>query len=225
MFIAKGGGSANKTFLYQQTKALLNTGSLEAFLEANIKTIGTSACPPYHLAIVIGGLSAELNLKTVKLASTKFYDDLPTTGDASGRAFRDIAWEEEILKMTRNLGIGAQFGGKYFCHDVRVIRLPRHGASCPVGIGVSCSADRQVLGKITKDGVFLEKLEEDVSKYLPEIQDDHLSEEVVSIDMNSMTMDELRDRLSKFPSQDATQFDRNHCGCSRYCACQNAGKD
>ena len=199
MFIAKGGGSANKTFLYQQTKALLNTGSLESFLEANIKTIGTSACPPYHLAIVIGGLSAELNLKTVKLASTKFYDDLPTTGDASGRAFRDTAWEEEILKMTRNLGIGAQFGGKYFCHDVRVIRLSRHGASCPVGIGVSCSADRQVLGKITKDGVFLEKLEEDVSKYLPEVKDDDLSDGVVSIDMNSMTMDELRDTLSKYP--------------------------
>jgi fumarate hydratase class I len=199
MFIAKGGGSANKTFLYQQTKALLNTGSLESFLEANIKTIGTSACPPYHLAIVIGGLSAELNLKTVKLASTKFYDDLPTSGDASGRAFRDTAWEEQILKMTRNLGIGAQFGGKYFCHDVRVIRLPRHGASCPVGIGVSCSADRQVLGKVTKDGVFLEKLEEDVSKYLPEIQDGHLSEQVVSIDMNSMSMDELRKKLSKYP--------------------------
>ncbi len=158
MFIAKGGGSANKTFLYQQTKALLNTGSLESFLEANIKTIGTSACPPYHLAIVIGGLSAELNLKTVKLASTKIYDDLPTSGDASGRAFRDTAWEEQILKMTRNLGIGAQFGGKYFCHDVRVIRLPRHGASCPVGIAVSCSADR-----------------------------------------NSMSMDELRKKLSKYP--------------------------
>lgn len=199
MFIAKGGGSANKTFLYQQTKALLNTGSLEAFLEANIKTIGTSACPPYHLAIVVGGLSAELTLKTVKLASTKYYDDLPTSGDASGRAFRDVAWEEEILKMTRNLGIGAQFGGKYFCHDVRVIRLPRHGASCPVGIGVSCSADRQVLGKITKDGVFLEKLEEDVTKYLPEVMDGDLTDEVVSIDMNSMTMDELRDTLSKYP--------------------------
>jgi fumarate hydratase class I len=199
MFIAKGGGSANKTFLYQQTKALLNTGSLEAFLEANIKTIGTSACPPYHLAIVVGGLSAELTLKTVKLASTKYYDDLPTSGDAFGRAFRDLAWEEEILEMTRNLGIGAQFGGKYFCHDVRVIRLPRHGASCPVGIGVSCSADRQVLGKITKDGVFLEKLEEDVTKYLPEVMDGDLTDEVVSIDMNSMTMDELRDTLSKYP--------------------------
>ncbi|KAG7366040.1 Fe-S type hydrolyase, tartrate beta subunit/fumarate domain family protein [Nitzschia inconspicua] len=199
-FIAKGGGSANKTFLYQQTKALLNEGALESFLEKNIKTIGTSACPPYHLAIVIGGLSAELTLKTVKLASTKFYDDLPTEGDAaSGRAFRDTKWEEYILNMTRNLGIGAQFGGKYFCHDVRVIRLPRHGASCPVGMGVSCSADRQVLGKITKDGVFIEKLEEDVSKYLPEVTNDHLSEDVVKINMNELTMDQLREELSKYP--------------------------
>mmetsp|Transcript_32978 Transcript_32978/g.55296 ORF Transcript_32978/g.55296 Transcript_32978/m.55296 type:complete len:573 (-) Transcript_32978:153-1871(-) len=199
-FIAKGGGSANKTFLYQQTKALLNEGALETFLQNNIKTIGTSACPPYHLAIVIGGLSAELTLKTVKLASTKFYDDLPTEGDAaSGRAFRDTKWEEYILNMTRNLGIGAQFGGKYFCHDVRVIRLPRHGASCPVGMGVSCSADRQVLGKITKDGVFIEKLEEDVSKYLPEVTHDDLSEDVVKINMNDMSMDQLRQELSKYP--------------------------
>jgi fumarate hydratase class I len=144
-------------------------------------------------------LSAELTLKTVKLASAKFYDDLPTEGDASGRAFRDKTWEEHILKMTRGMGIGAQFGGKYFCHDVRVIRLPRHGASCPVGIGVSCSADRQVLGKINKDGVFLERLEEDVSKYLPEMTDDALSNDVVPIDMNSMSMDELRDTLSKYP--------------------------
>jgi fumarate hydratase, class I len=200
MFIAKGGGSANKTFLYQQTKALLNEGALESFLEKNIKTIGTSACPPYHLAIVIGGLSAELNLKTVKLASTKYYDDLPTEGDAkTGRAFRDTKWEEYILKMTRNLGIGAQFGGKYFCHDVRVIRLPRHGASCPVGMGVSCSADRQVLGKITKEGVFIEQLEKDVSKYLPEVTEEGLSEDVVKIDMNSMSMDQLRSTLSQFP--------------------------
>ncbi len=200
LFIAKGGGSANKTFLYQQTKALLNTGALESFLEKNIKTIGTSACPPYHLAIVIGGLSAELTLKTVKLASTKYYDDLPTEGDAaSGRAFRDTKWEEYILNMTRNLGIGAQFGGKYFCHDVRVIRLPRHGASCPVGMGVSCSADRQVLGKITKDGVFIEKLEEDVSKYLPDVTSEVLSEDVVKINMNEMTMDELRASLSRYP--------------------------
>mmetsp|Transcript_22317 Transcript_22317/g.66140 ORF Transcript_22317/g.66140 Transcript_22317/m.66140 type:complete len:617 (-) Transcript_22317:210-2060(-) len=199
LFIAKGGGSANKTFLYQQTKALLNTASLEAFLEEKIKTIGTSACPPYHLAVVVGGLTAELTLKTVKLASTKYLDDLPLTGDESGRAFRDVAWEDHILKMTRDLGIGAQFGGKYFCHDVRVVRLPRHGASCPVGIGVSCSADRQVKGKITKEGVFLEKLEEDVGKYLPEVNDEHLSEDVVRIDMNSMSMDELRAELSKYP--------------------------
>ena len=202
LFIAKGGGSANKTFLYQQTKALLNTGSLEAFLEEKIKTIGTSACPPYHLAVVIGGLSAEQNLKTVKLASTKYYDTLPTEGDASGRAFRDVEWEKHILDITRNLGIGAQFGGKYFCHDVRVIRLPRHGASCPVGIGVSCSADRQVKGKITKDGVFIEKLETDVSKYLPEVTDEHLDDspsESISIDLNSMTMTELREALSKYP--------------------------
>ena len=199
MFIAKGGGSANKTFLYQQTKALLNTGSLESFLEEKIKTIGTSACPPYHLAVVIGGLSAELTLKTVKLASTKYLDDLPTTGDASGRAFRDLAWEDYILKMTQNLGIGAQFGGKYFCHDVRVVRLPRHGASCPVGIGVSCSADRQIKAKITEDGVFLEKLEEDVSKYLPEPSDDDLSDHVVKINMDDLTMDELRQELSKHP--------------------------
>jgi fumarate hydratase class I len=199
MFIAKGGGSANKTFLYQQTKALLNTGSLEAFLEEKIKTIGTSACPPYHLAIVIGGLSAELTLKTVKMVSTKYYDDLPTTGDASGRAFRDTAWEKYILKMSQGLGIGAQFGGKYFCHDVRVVRLPRHGASCPVGIGVSCSADRQILGKITKEGVFLEKLEEDVSQYLPEVTNEVLSGDVVAIDMDTMNMTELRAKLSEYP--------------------------
>lgn len=199
LFIAKGGGSANKTFLYQQTKALLNSGSLETFLEEKIKTIGTSACPPYHLAIVIGGLTAELTLKTVKLASTKYLDDLPTTGDETGRAFRDVGWEDYILKMTQGLGIGAQFGGKYFCHDIRVIRLPRHGASCPVGIGVSCSADRQVKGKINENGVFLERLETDVTKYLPEPTDDHLSEQVVQINLNDMTMKELREMLSQHP--------------------------
>jgi fumarate hydratase class I len=202
LFMAKGGGSANKTFLYQQTKALLNDGALETFLRNNIKTIGTSACPPYHLAIVIGGLSAEQNLKTVKLASARFYDDLPTEGDAAtGRAFRDKGWEDYILKMTRKLGIGAQFGGKYFVHDVRVIRLPRHGASCPVGMGVSCSADRQVLGKITKDGIFIEKLEDDVSKYLPEVTDTDLSDDVVKIDLNGLTMEELRTRLSQYPTR------------------------
>ena len=200
MFIAKGGGSANKTFLYQQTKALLNPGALEQFLQDHIKTIGTSACPPYHLAIVIGGLSAELNLKTVKLASTKYYDDLPVSGDAvTGRAFRDVQWEEHILNMTRNLGIGAQFGGKYFCHDVRVVRLPRHGASCPVGIGVSCSADRQVLAKINADGVFLEKLCDDVSPYLPEVTEEAVGNEVVAIDLNALSMTQLRQRLSEFP--------------------------
>jgi fumarate hydratase, class I len=202
LFIAKGGGSANKTFLYQQTKAVLNTGRLEQFLHDQIKTIGTSACPPYHLAIVIGGLSAEMTLKTVKLASTKFYDDLPTTGNLStGHAYRDLQWESHILQMTQQLGIGAQFGGKYFCHDIRVIRLPRHGASCPIGIGVSCSADRQVLGKINKDGIFLEQLCEDVTPYLPDVTESSLNTEmdVVHINMNEMTMTELRSKLSHYP--------------------------
>jgi fumarate hydratase, class I len=200
LFIAKGGGSANKTFLYQQTKAVLNPGSLETFLTEKIKTIGTSACPPYHLAIVVGGLSAELTLKTVKLASCKFYDDLPTSGSAeTGRAFRDRDWEEYVLNITRNLGIGAQFGGKYFCHDVRVIRLPRHGASCPIGIGVSCSADRQVLGKITSDGVFLERLEENVGQYLPDVSPSALSDDVVPINLNELTMEQLRAKLSQYP--------------------------
>lgn len=196
LFIAKGGGSANKTFLYQQTKALLNPKSLMKFLEDNIKTIGTSACPPYHLAIVVGGLSAEMTLKTVKMASTKYYDTLPTSGNEHGRAFRDVALEEEILKLTQEMGIGAQFGGKYFCHDVRVVRLPRHGASCPVGLGVSCSADRQIKGKITEEGIFLERLETDVGKYLPEVQAKDVSTDVVKIDI-SMPMSELRETLSK----------------------------
>jgi len=202
LYIAKGGGSANKTYLYQQTKALLNPKSLMKFLEDNIKTLGTSACPPYHLAIVIGGLSAELTLKTVKMASTKYYDTLPTSGNEHGRAFRDVELEQQVLEMTQKMGIGAQFGGKYFCHDVRVIRLPRHGASCPVGLGVSCSADRQVKGKITKDGIFLEKLETDVGKYLPEVTDEHLAKgvevEVVELNINK-PMSELRAELSKYP--------------------------
>mgnify|MGYP002064270946 CR=1 FL=1 len=160
-FVTKGGGSANKTFLFQKTKAVLNPDSLTAFVDEAIRSLGTAACPPYHLAIVVGGTSAELTLKTVKLASTKYYDGLPTEGNEHGRAFRDLEWEERILEMTRETGIGAQFGGKYFCHDVRVVRLPRHGASCPVGIGVSCSADRQIKAKITGDGVFLEALERD----------------------------------------------------------------
>ena len=198
MFMAKGGGSANKTFLYQQTKALLNPTSLLKFLDAQIRTLGTSACPPYHLAIVIGGLSAEMALKTVKLASAKYLDSLPTSGNQQGRAFRDVELEQVVLKMTQDMGIGAQFGGKYFCHDVRIIRLPRHGASCPVAIGVSCSADRQILGKITKDGVYVEALERDPAKYLPEVDDSKLSSEVIKIDLNR-PMDEIRKTLSQYP--------------------------
>lgn len=168
LYIAKGGGSANKTFLYQETKALLNPDTLKSFCVAKMATLGTSACPPYHLSIVIGGTSAESNLKTVKMASTRYYDQLPTTGNEHGRAFRDVELEKELLQLSREIGIGAQFGGKHFALDVRVIRLPRHGASCPVGIGVSCSADRQAKAKITKDGIFLEKLEKDPGKYIPE---------------------------------------------------------
>jgi fumarate hydratase class I len=200
LFMAKGGGSANKTFLFQQTKALLNAQSLIQFLDREIKNIGTSACPPYHLAIVIGGLSAELTLKTVKLASARYYDDLPTSGNLSGRAFRDLELEAQVLNMCQKMGIGAQFGGKYFCHDVRVIRLPRHGASCPVGIGVSCSADRQVLGKITGDGIFVEQLESDPARFLPEVTDEHLSKdhEVVKIDLNQ-PMHQILKTLTKYP--------------------------
>src|SRR5579864_2743089 len=179
LFIAKGGGSANKSFLYQQTKAVLRGDNLLKFLDEKIKTLGTAACPPYHLAVVIGGTSAELNLKTVKLASCRYLDELPKQGNEHGRAFRDEEFEAKVHALTQANGIGAQFGGKYFCHDVRVIRLPRHGASVPIGIGVSCSADRQILGKITRDGVFLEQLEIDPSKYLPEITDNHLGSEVV----------------------------------------------
>ncbi len=197
-FVAKGGGSANKTFLYQQTKALLNPASLRKFLEEQIKTLGTAACPPYHLAIVIGGTSAETCLKTVKMASTKYYDNLPTAGGKHGQAFRDLELEQEVLKMTQEFGIGAQFGGKYFCHDVRVIRLPRHGASCPVGIGVSCSADRQCLGKITRDGVFLEQLETNPAQYMPDVKSEALDGEVVNIDLNQ-PMDEIRKTLSQYP--------------------------
>lgn len=199
MFIAKGGGSANKTFLYQQSKAVLNRQKLLSFIDSNIRTLGTAACPPYHLAIVIGGLSSEMTLKTVKLASTKYLDNLPTSGNDHGQAFRDIELEQQVLQLTRDTGIGAQFGGKYFCHDVRVVRLPRHGASCPVGIGVSCSADRQALGKITKEGVFLEELERDPSKYLPEVTEDQLLEgEAVKIDLNRPMKDVLA-TLSSFP--------------------------
>ncbi len=197
-FIAKGGGSANKTFLFQETKALLNPTGLMTFMDEKIRTLGTAACPPYHLAVVIGGTSAELTLKTVKLASTKYLDELPTQGGEFGQAFRDLEWEEKIHELTRTMGIGAQFGGKYFCHDVRVIRLPRHGASCPVGIGVSCSADRQAKGKITKDGVFLEELEANPAKYLPEVTEEDLKSEVVAIDLNR-PMAEVLKELSKHP--------------------------
>ena len=224
-FMAKGGGSANKTFLFQQTKArnssaaqfltprnssaaqfadgppppppqaLLNPESLAKFMEEKIATLGTSACPPYHLAIVVGGLSAEMTLKTVKYASARYYDSLPTSGSDGGRAFRDVELEGQIHEMTQKMGIGAQFGGKYFCHDVRVVRLPRHGASCPVAIGVSCSADRQALGKINAEGVWLEELEADPAKYLPEVQEGELSDDVVKVDLNR-PMDEVRAQLS-----------------------------
>ena len=198
LFIAKGGGSANKSFLYQETKALLNPTSLLSFVEANLKTIGTSACPPYHLALVIGGTSAEFTLKTVKLASTKYLDRLPTTGNEQGRAFRDLDMERQVLEIAERIGVGAQFGGKYFAHDARVIRLPRHGASCPVGLGVSCSADRQALAKITRDGVFLEQLEENPAAYLPEVSEDELDGECVKIDLN-LPMPEILAELSRHP--------------------------
>ena len=198
LFVTKGGGSANKTFLYQETKALLNEPALLSFLEEKIRTLGTAACPPYHLAVAIGGLSAELTLKTVKLASCRYLDGLPTSGNERGRAFRDPELEERILEMTRRLGIGAQFGGKYFCHDVRVIRLPRHGASCPVGIGVSCSADRQILARIDAEGIHLEQLETDPARFLPEVDERMLGGEVVEIDLRR-PMDEIRAELSKHP--------------------------
>ena len=198
LFITKGGGSANKTFLYQETKALLNPEKLLEFVAAKIRTLGTSACPPYHLSIVIGGTSAEANLKTVKLASTRYLDGLPTAGSPNGVAFRDLELEAAIWNLTAETGIGAQFGGKYFCHDVRVIRLPRHGASCPVGIGVSCSADRQALGKITSEGVFLEQLETDPAQFIPEVGEDELGEDVVAVDLNR-PMDEIRAQLSQYP--------------------------
>ena len=205
LFMAKGGGSANKSFLYQETKAVLNPERMLAFLDEKLRSLGTAACPPYHLAIVIGGTSAEFALKTAKYASAKYLDELPTTGDAStGRGFRDTELEERVLELTRNFGIGAQFGGKYFCHDVRVVRLPRHGASLPVAIAVSCSADRQALGKITPEGVFLEILERDPARFLPETTEEHLDgapdsvEDVVRIDLNR-PMDEIRAELARYP--------------------------
>jgi len=199
MFIAKGGGSANKSFLYQETKAVLNPASFMNWLDEKLRSIGTAACPPYHLAIVIGGTSAEHTVKTSKLASTHYLDNLPTSGDAAtGHGFRDLELEEEVFKLTQKLGIGAQFGGKYFCHDVRVVRLPRHGASLPIAIAVSCSADRQAKAKITKDGIFLEQLETEPAHFLPETTDEHLNDDVVNIDLNQ-PMAAIRAELSKHP--------------------------
>ena len=199
LYIAKGGGSANKSFLYQETKAVLNPTSFMTWLDEKLRSIGTAACPPYHLAIVIGGTSAEHTVKTAKLASTKYLDSLPTSGDAAtGHGFRDIELEQKVLELTRTLGIGAQFGGKYFCHDVRVVRLPRHGASLPIAIAVSCSADRQAKAKITKDGIFLEDLERDPAQFLPETTDEHLNDDVVAIDLNQ-PMAAVLAELSKHP--------------------------
>ncbi|TRZ86112.1 MAG: fumarate hydratase [Streptomycetaceae bacterium] len=202
LFVAKGGGSANKSYLYQETKAVLNPTSFYPWLEEKLRSLGTAACPPYHLAIVIGGTSAEHTVKTAKLASTKYLDSLPTSGDAAtGHGFRDLEMEEEVLKLTRTLGIGAQFGGKYFCHDVRVIRLPRHGASLPISIAVSCSADRQVKAKITHDGIFIEELERDPAHFLPDTTEAHLidsDEGVVRIDLNQ-GMEKVRQELSRHP--------------------------
>jgi fumarate hydratase class I len=199
LFIAKGGGSANKSFLYQETKAILNPKAFMAWLDEKLRSIGTAACPPYHLAIVIGGTSAEHTVKTAKLASTKYLDSLPTKGDAAtGHGFRDLELEKQVLELTRTLGIGAQFGGKYFCHDVRVVRLPRHGASLPIAIAVSCSADRQAKAKITKEGIFLEQLEQDPAHFLPETTDEHLNDDVVAIDLNQ-SMEAIRAQLSKHP--------------------------
>jgi fumarate hydratase, class I len=199
LFIAKGGGSANKSFLYQETKAILNPTSFMTWLDEKLRSIGTAACPPYHLAIVIGGTSAEYTSKVAKLASTKYLDGLPTTGnEKTGRAMRDLELEKEVFKLTQTLGIGAQFGGKYFCHDVRVIRLPRHGASLPIAIAVSCSADRQAKAKITKDGVFIEQLETDPVHFMPETREENLDGDVVNVDLN-LPMDEIRALLSKHP--------------------------
>jgi fumarate hydratase class I len=198
LFMAKGGGSANKSFLYQETKAVLNPKRMLEFLDEKIRSLGTAACPPYHLAVVVGGTSAEFALKTAKYASAHYLDNLPTSGDMSAHGFRDLELEEEVFKLTQSFGIGAQFGGKYFCHDVRVVRLPRHGASCPVAIAVSCSADRQALGKITADGIFLEELERDPAKYLPDTTDERLSDDVVKVDLNR-PMAEIRAQLSQHP--------------------------
>ncbi len=200
LFMAKGGGSANKSYLFQETKALLNEKALLPWLFEKMKTLGTAACPPYHLAVVIGGTSAEIAVETAKLASARYYDNLPTEGSSLGHAFRDLDLEAKVLTLSQQTGIGAQFGGKYFCHDVRIIRLPRHGASCPVAMAVSCSADRQALGKITREGIFLEQLETDPARFLPDVEHQHLAEsgEVVRIDL-TRPMDEIRATLSKYP--------------------------
>ncbi|MDH4077241.1 MAG: fumarate hydratase, partial [Acidimicrobiia bacterium] len=198
MFMTKGGGSANKSYLFQETRAILNPQSLRAFLDDKLRLLGTSACPPYHLGLVIGGTSAEFALETAKLASTRYLDSIPTSGSDGGHGFRDLEMEAEVLKLTQDFGIGAQFGGKYFCHDVRVIRLPRHGASLPVAVAVSCSADRQALAKITADGVFLEQLETDPAKYLPEVTAEQLSSDSVAIDL-TQPMDAIRAQLSRYP--------------------------
>src|ERR1700750_1368803 len=199
LFMAKGGGSANKSFLYQETKAVLNPARMASFLEEKIRSLGTAACPPYHLAIVVGGTSAEFALKTAKYASAHYLDTLPTSGSPAGHGFRDLDLELEVLELTRQFGIGAQFGGRYFCHDVRVVRLPRHGASCPVAIAVSCSADRQVLAKINAEGVWLEQLETEPAHYMPDpasvVAD---TAEVVSVDLNR-PMSEIRAELAKYP--------------------------
>jgi fumarate hydratase class I len=198
LFIAKGGGSANKSFLFQATPSILTHDRMLAFLKEKVLTLGTAACPPYHLSIVIGGTSAEMTMKTVKLASTKYLDTLPTQGSEDGHAFRDLEMEKEVLAMTQSTGVGAQFGGKYFCHDVRVIRLPRHGASLPIGLGVSCAADRQALGKITKDGVYLEELEHNPAQYLPDVDQEKLGGAVVKVDLNR-PMKEILAQLSNYP--------------------------
>jgi len=198
LFLAKGGGSANKSYLFQESKAILNEKALLPWLFDKMKTLGTAACPPYHLAIVIGGTSAEFAVETAKLASARYLDTLPTSGSAAGHGFRDLDLEAKVLKLAQQTGIGAQFGGKYFCHDVRVVRLPRHGASCPVAMAVSCSADRQALGKITRSGIFIEKLETDPARFLPEVTDEQLNNEVVSIDLNK-PMAEIRATLSQYP--------------------------
>ena len=206
LYMAKGGGSANKSFLYQETRALLNPAALLRFLEEKLRSLGTAACPPYHLAVVVGGTSAEHALKTAKLASAHYLDTLPTSGSSLGHGYRDLEVEQEVLEVTRQLGIGAQFGGKYFCHDVRVVRLPRHGASCPIAIAVSCSADRQALAKITPSGLFLEKLETDPARYLPDVTESDMDGDVVRIDLNR-PMDEIRAELSRYPVRTRLSLD------------------